>query len=542
MAQIWALRQSVPRLASVQLGEKNFTDSLAALGGNHFCLVEFYASWCPACQHFAPTFEKLAAFLKSKQLGDSTLYVARVDCASEVKLCGEFNVSGYPSLLLGLAPDFGSKALKQLRSFEGQRELPLLASWVGAYFNTTLTYVEQEAEQAAASASASSAPRRPLPFGPEWLLADVEGATLQLWSIMASTPPLHAGAAKRAALREVLATWAEAHPSASCKTASARLLSSFESLWPPDAASAPSALLRSSPCGPAGGLAWRGAWLTCAGSRPETRGYSCGLWLMIHTMALSYDSSAMYPPPYTFPVRAHGMLPERTAAPAMLSFLNAFNSHFFACEPCVRHFSKILAAPEAAALSDRRQLALWLWRVHNEVNERLRGIETRYGHSTSGDPAYPKEIWPPPERCPDCRRGTEQPSGRVRWDEDAVWALLQRTYGRGSAPGADGAAAVAGVAGVVAAARSGGVDPASRVALPGSFGTSKLTALLPALGLLAAAALLYIFMRIRSGGAGAPWRRRGGYGFGHSAHGHITPGPLGGGGPGPGLVLALGAK
>jgi hypothetical protein len=38
---------------------------------------------------------------------------------------------------------------------------------------------------------------------------------------------------------------------------------------------------------------------------------------------------------------------------------------------------------------------LWLWRAHNEVNGRLAKIEAKYGHSSTGDAAFPK-VWP---RC-----------------------------------------------------------------------------------------------------------------------------------------------
>jgi hypothetical protein len=32
----------------------------------------------------------------------------------------------------------------------------------------------------------------------------------------------------------------------------------------------------------------------------------------------------------------------------------------------------------------------WVWRAHNEVNERLVQIKTELGHSSTGDAAFPK--------------------------------------------------------------------------------------------------------------------------------------------------------
>lgn len=71
---------------AVQLSQSNFSNVLNSLALDRVCLFEFYASWCPACKQFAPTFEKLAFFLKDKSLGGQYLFIARVDCASEVRV------------------------------------------------------------------------------------------------------------------------------------------------------------------------------------------------------------------------------------------------------------------------------------------------------------------------------------------------------------------------------------------------------------------------------------------------------------------------
>ncbi len=53
---------------------------------------------------------------------------------------------------------------------------------------------------------------------------------------------------------------------------------------------------------------------------------------------------------------------------------------------CVNLHIFCLFAP--AITQDKRSLVLWLWRVHNEVNDRLRFIENKYGHSTTGGGVY----------------------------------------------------------------------------------------------------------------------------------------------------------
>lgn len=69
-----------------------------------------------------------------------------------------------------------------------------------------------------------------------------------------------------------------------------------------------------------------------------------------------------------------------------------------------------------------------------QVNERLRDIEARYSHSTTGDAEFPKEQWPAPESCPLCRESNS--SGA--WVEDRVLEHLENVFGIGSVPGADG--------------------------------------------------------------------------------------------------------
>ncbi|KAG2486051.1 hypothetical protein HYH03_015258 [Edaphochlamys debaryana] len=479
---------------AAQLSQDNFTVLLNELGDTKPCLIEFYASWCPACKHFAPTFEKLAEFLKDKDFKGKKLFIARVDCAAEVKLCGEFNINGYPSLFLGLATQFAMKKSKELTEFpSGPRDLPKMAKWVGEHYGTPLEYKEAEAAVVKAEAGGASqhtqsagegaaiaaaggggqaqaqaqaqAKRRPIqpPDEPEWTLADVEGATLTLWNIIATTPKLHRGAEKRGALKEVLAGWAAAHPSAKCKSNTRRIVGDFERLWAPDLEEAPAAFLALQPCGPPAGLAWRGQWGACKGSQPDSRGFSCGLWFLIHTMAFRLPDGAGAAAP----------------AAAMMSWLLAFTRHFFMCEPCQKHFTALLTSAGARAVTDRRQLALWLWASHNEVNERLRGIETKYGHSTTGDPEWPKELWPVPERCPACRG----PDGA--WVEAEVWAYLQRAYGAGSAQGADGVQG-SGRMLEMGLSRSGSVQSSSLI---GGWA--------PVLCVLAAAGLLFAYLRRR---------------------------------------------
>lgn len=45
------------------LGETDFKAVLASLPAESYVLMEVFASWCPACQHFQPAYERVGVFM-----------------------------------------------------------------------------------------------------------------------------------------------------------------------------------------------------------------------------------------------------------------------------------------------------------------------------------------------------------------------------------------------------------------------------------------------------------------------------------------------
>jgi thiol-disulfide isomerase/thioredoxin len=72
-------------LLPVDLTVTTFDGALQGLPEDRWALIEFFASWCPACQHFKPTYEKVSAALRREPLPQPEVWVARVDCATEVR-------------------------------------------------------------------------------------------------------------------------------------------------------------------------------------------------------------------------------------------------------------------------------------------------------------------------------------------------------------------------------------------------------------------------------------------------------------------------
>jgi len=65
-------------------------------------LVKFYAPWCGHCMKLEPTWIELAKLFqpKNSQLAHSDITISRIDCTTNRETCAEFEVNGYPTILL----------------------------------------------------------------------------------------------------------------------------------------------------------------------------------------------------------------------------------------------------------------------------------------------------------------------------------------------------------------------------------------------------------------------------------------------------------
>ena len=89
--------------------------------------------------------------------------------------------------------------------------------------------------------------------------------------------------------------------------------------------------------------------------------------------------------------------------------------HFFGCEECSKHFLEISKSVESEVTSHTMSI-LWLWRTHNQVNQRLHGDE-------SEDPNFPKIQFPPGALCPTCKS-----TDSLEWNEEGVLSFLISFY------------------------------------------------------------------------------------------------------------------
>lgn len=133
-------------------------------------------------------------------------------------------------------------------------------------------------------------------------------------------------------------------------------------------------------------------YAACTGSDPNKRGYSCSLWTLFHFLLATADD-----------------------AKSTALIISSIVTDFFGCLNCVENFQNELNQFPIENISDKNSGVLWLWRLHNSVNERLAG-------ESSEDPFFPKEQWPTKEVCPRCRLVSDE----GQFDEEKVAGFLIR--------------------------------------------------------------------------------------------------------------------
>ncbi|CAA6671400.1 unnamed protein product [Spirodela intermedia] len=413
--------------AALELNTSTF-DAVLGRSPARFAVVEFFASWCPACRNYKPHYEKVARiFNGANAVHPGIVVMTRVDCAQKmnVKLCDRFSVSHYPTLLWGPPSKFISgkwspeKEDSGIQAIDNGRTAEILLNWINERLGRQALKPSSFGLQDEKFDNENTLLHNP--SDPEQIaraIYDVEEATVEAFNIILHhkmiKPKTHAPLIKFFQL--IVAH----HPSKS-----AEVLVNFDDLWSLNSSSASSkdidipnensAITNFHICGKE---VPRGYWIFCRGSKmkPGISG-DCGLWILLHSLSVRVRDEE-----------------SSLAFTTICEFIHSF----FACEECRRHFYKMCSSV-AAPPNTTRELALWLWSSHNRVNERLLKTERE---SQTGDPKFPKMAWPPSQLCPSCYRsspakeagvsgggGSGGASFRVDWSEDDVFSFLARYYG-----------------------------------------------------------------------------------------------------------------
>ncbi|CAN4124919.1 unnamed protein product [Withania somnifera] len=226
---------------------------------------------------------------------------------------------------------------------------------------------------------------------------DVEEATSTVFGIILNHKMIKP--ATRASHIKFLQLLVAHHPSKRCRKGSADILVNVDDLCPSEKMLVNNEEAES--CSKKGALGNyhicgkevpQGYWMFCRGSKNDTRGFR-----------VEDGESNM-------------------AFRSTCDFIH----NFFICDECRKHFYEMCSSV-SSPFKKARDFSLWLWSAHNKVNERLVEEEESLG---TGDPEFPKAIWPPKQLCSSCYLKTSKENGKINWDEDEVFKFLDSYYGK----------------------------------------------------------------------------------------------------------------
>ncbi|VAH10930.1 sulfhydryl oxidase 1-like isoform X1 [Triticum dicoccoides] len=400
---------------AVDLNATSF-DAFLTASREQFAVVEFFAHWCPACRNYKPHYEKVAKLFNGPDAAHpGRILMARVDCASKVNvdLCSRFSVDHYPFLLWGPPPKFANtkwdrkQEKSEIKLIDDGRTAERLLKWINKQLESSFTLDDRKYENENMLPNNASDPKQVVQA-----IYDVEEATAHALQIILDNKMIKPDT--RDSLIRFLQILVAHHPSKRCRRGSADLLINFDDHWPSNlslSSQDSSKLLESVAADNhkiCGKEVPRGYWIFCRGSKSETRGFSCGLWVLLHSLTVQIGDGE-----------------SQSTFTSICDFIH----NFFICEECRKHFYDMCSSV-SVPFKSARDLSLWLWSTHNKVNERLMKEEKDMG---TGDPSFPKAIWPPKALCPSCYRSSSRTSDgtlQVDWNEDEVFPFLVNYYGK----------------------------------------------------------------------------------------------------------------
>ncbi|XP_024993938.1 sulfhydryl oxidase 2-like isoform X1 [Cynara cardunculus var. scolymus] len=381
-----------------------------------YAIVEFFAHWCPACRNYKPQYEKVARlFNGANAIHPGVILMTRVDCANKVNinLCDKFSISHYPSLFWGPPSKFvgggwdGKSEKSEIHPIDDGRTADRLLKWINTRLGSSYSFEDEKYKNDALLQSNVSDPGQIARA-----VYDVEESTSVAFDIIMEHKMIKPDT--RATLIKFMQLMVAHHPSRRCRMGSADILVSFDDLYPSRMWSASKHEYEN---GTRHGLQGkfnicgkevpRGYWMFCRGSKNDTRGFSCGLWVLLHSLSVRVEDGE-----------------SQMAFTTTCDFIH----QFFICEECRQHFHS-MCSRVSTPFSSTRDFVLWLWTTHNEVNKRLKKEEASL---ETGDPKFPKAIWPSKRLCPTCYASQNQneESSSIDWDLDEVFKFLGNYYGK----------------------------------------------------------------------------------------------------------------
>lgn len=397
-------------------------------------LVEFFMPWCGHCQHFKPEYATAAAAIASR------VATYAVDCTKEGRLCESFGAKSFPTVMLGLPSAFAARETDKLATFKGRRYVAgEVVKWVDKELGTSFAKTgagaravdDEQRDDEKRLISRGRRDRVPAPedgdvtSGVKFAnVADLERATVEMYAQMTSEAVFVSSLDARRAFVAFLSLASETHPLETCYRSLTNLLHRMDDLWPLHGKNATGQIRASLTlgvrvCGKPRGedVTVVPRWVDCAASVEGLRGYTCGVWMLLHAMSVRVPASQLSNEDFIVAVRG-------------------WVEYFFPCAECREHFLGMIESAENGFKEYETRAdgaAMWLWRAHNVVNARLAEEETAPTESVptgsvlaKHDPKHPKIQFPSHSACPSCYDSAGV--GEHSWDESHVSQFLTTHY------------------------------------------------------------------------------------------------------------------
>lgn len=161
----------------------------------------------------------------------------------------------------------------------------------------------------------------------------------------------------------------------------------------------------------------------------EGYGYTCGLWTLFHMITIGAEKN-LYDG-----LRLGKIISHQDISQTLFNYIK----YFFGCDVCRDNFLKLYEECGydqcgrfdrhiPAAADQSKELALWLWEVHNNVNVRLIGeyaLREENRDVTEEEKAI--AVWPTKDQCISCWKEKKN-NGENYWNSDEVYEFLVQTY------------------------------------------------------------------------------------------------------------------
>lgn len=368
-------------------------------------IVEFYAAWCGHCQHYKPKYIKIARDVNKVK----TLTFHAVPCPVHGKICKDQNVSGYPTVKFFPA---GSDKGVVLKHSISARDI------LNDFLHVDINEVQSKSIQSGNLRVTRDKVEIKSQTSQSFSHSVFRDAGLSFdFGLRSSTFVTSEASRSKVLLRwlDLVVKSVPVEMSLVKNHAETIMTADIDTIFQSE-----SDLLKYLPDNSEVG------WSRNCSKGVSGAGYTCGLWELFHIITIGVIEWNLV---------SHDRIATEDAADAIRDYIE----YFFMCNECRKNFLTMYDACQFQrcerlssdvsddAMGSWKQLPLWLWEVHNDVNVRLLTEERKdKGLSEATLEEVQMARWPSNRDCPSCWLDGGG------WNEDEVYNFLHSHYWGGT--------------------------------------------------------------------------------------------------------------